>query len=133
MKIKLNKFVSNLIPPMRMHYDDAGVDCFAQEDFELKNEAIINLGFGLEIPNGYVGLLLPRSSMNAKNIITPVGTIDSGYRGEIKAKFINHGDLQKFKRGERICQIVILPIAICEFTQYLGNERGVNGFGSTGK
>lgn len=135
MKIKLIKFREDLIPPIRAHYNDAGADCFAQEDFVLSNESLlIPLGFGLEVPDGYMATLRPRSSMNIKGIVTQIGTIDSGYRGEIKAYFINTTDnTYSFKRGDKICQIIIEPVVLADFTEELINDRGTGGFGSTGK
>ena len=137
MKIKLIKFNDNLITPTRAHYDDAGLDCYALEDIELPafNEdrsTIINLGFGVEIPNGYVGTIRPRSSFNAKGIITQIGTIDSGYRGEIKAVLINLTNQNYLiKKGSKICQLVIEPVVIADLVEELGEERKDNGFGST--
>lgn len=142
MKIKLIKFRDDLIPPTRAHYNDAGIDCFAQEDFELgfngsalNNDIVmIPLGFGLVIPDGYMATIRPRSSMNAKGIITQIGTIDSGYRGEIKAIFINASMKEfSFKRGDKICQIVVEPVVLAEPVLELGEERGEGGFGSTGR
>ena len=149
MKIKLSKFKDDLIMPVRAHYNDAGIDCFAQEDFilqtrETKNTfryiddvqyiRMIPLGFGLIVPDGYQAVIKPRSSMNAKGIITQIGTIDSGYRGEIKAIFINESlDTHFFKKGDKICQIVIEPVVLAEPVLELGDERGEGGFGSTGK
>lgn len=147
MKIKLIEFRDDLIPPARAHYNDAGIDCFAQDDFLLPTTGAsdwieddlhivkVPLGFGLIIPDGYMATIRPRSSMNAKGIITQIGTIDSGYRGEISAVFINlstnktHG----FKRGDRICQIVVEPVVLAEPVLELGEERGGGGFGSTGR
>ena len=140
MKIKLIKFRDDLIPPTRAHYNDAGIDCFAQEDFDLYasnnhiDGLLIPLGFGLEIPNGYMATIRPRSSMNIKGIITQIGTIDSGYRGEIKSYFINTTkNGYKFKRGDKICQIVVEPVVLAEPVLELGEERGEGGFGSTGR
>ena len=149
MKIKLIKFRDDLIPPVRAHYNDAGIDCFAQEDFVLhsfgKEETedgihyptdrkLVSLGFGLEIPDGYMATIRPRSSMNIKGIITQIGTIDSGYRGEIRAYFINTAYCRyEFKKGDKICQIVVEPVILAEPVLELGDERGTGGFGSTGK
>ena len=152
MKIKLIKFRDDLIPPIRAHYNDAGIDCFAQDDFDInhfKSKALapkddtvyyadrimVPLGFGLEIPDGYMAVIKPRSSMNAKGIITQIGTIDSGYRGEIKAIFINTSPTAdySFKRGDKICQIVIEPVILADIVEELGDERKDGGFGSTGK
>lgn len=150
MKIKLIKFRDDLIPPTRAHYNDAGIDCFAQEDFDLESfgrravdkdgvcypidRKLVPLGFGLEVPNGYMATIRPRSSMNAKGIITQIGTIDSGYRGEIKAIFINVTNINcSFKKGDKICQIVVEPVVLAEPVLELGEERGEGGFGSTGR
>jgi len=150
MKIKLIKFREDLISPIRAHYNDAGIDCYAQEDLMLwrRGESyydsetdqtfnelmMIPLGFGLEVPDGYMATIRPRSSMNAKGIITQIGTIDSGYRGEIKAILINTTDKYfKINRGDKICQIVIEPVVLADFVEELGDERGTGGFGSTGK
>ena len=151
MKIKLIPFKKDLIMPVRAHYNDAGIDCFAQEDFVLyghgfqtydekenayysADRILVSLGFGLEIPDGYVGLIKPRSSMNIKGIITSEGILDSGYKGEIKAYFINTTNNNYFfKKGDKICQIVIEPVVLAEPVLELGEERGEGGFGSTDK
>ena len=160
MQIKLIKFKDGLIKPTRAHYNDAGADCYAQEDITLPGMSlfttqtpaetkvtisfdgkefvpaavltIVSLGFGLEVPDGCMATIKPRSSMNAKVIITQIGTIDSGYRGEIKAMFINlsPNDLT-FKKGDKICQIVIEPVILADFVEDLVNDRGIGGFGST--
>lgn len=152
MKIKLIDFgaVKNGLTPKRAHYNDAGLDCFAQEDFELYRfgmEGInkegmrkpvymvkVPLGFGLVVPDGYQAVIKPRSSMNAKGIISQIGTIDSGYRGEISAIFINLSQsTYTFKKGDKICQIVIEPVVLAEPVLELENDRGEGGFGSTGR
>jgi len=152
MKIKLINYGAadkNLLP-VRAHYNDAGIDCFAQDDFVLNpfgstiidennfvcagDKLLVCLGFGLEIPDGYMATIRPRSSMNVKGIITQIGTIDSGYRGEIKAFFINAtGQTYSFKKGDKICQIVVEPIALVEPVLELEDNRGTDGFGSTGR
>lgn len=141
MKIKLIRFRDDLIPPKRQHYNDAGIDCYAQTSVLLKSQSsgmchveAVGLGFGLEIPDGYMAVLKPRSSMNAKGIITQIGTIDSGYRGEIKGIFLNPTGNDVFiQRGERLCQLVIEPVVIADLADELGDERGEGGFGSTGR
>ena len=151
MKIKLIKFRDDLIKPTRAHYNDAGIDCYAQEDITLKAlcgyesvlrlsvsvasiPTLIPLGFGLEVPDGYMATIRPRSSMNLKGVLSQIGTIDSGYRGEIKAVLINLTDKDiEIKKGEKICQIVIEPVILADFEEELVNDRGEGGFGSTGK
>lgn len=151
MKIKLIKFRDDLIKPTRAHYNDAGIDCYAQEDITLDAlygrvsalyptaritsiPTLIPLGFGLEVPDGYMATIRPRSSYNVKGVISQIGTIDSGYRGEIKAVLINLTDKDiEIKKGEKICQIVIEPVILADFVEELVNDRGEGGFGSTGK
>lgn len=148
MKIRLIDFgaVKNGLTPKRAHYNDAGLDCFAQENFVLPttessewiedNAHIVKvpLGFGLVVPDGYMAVIKPRSSMNAKGIISQIGTIDSGYRGEISAIFINLSNrTHEFKKGDKICQIVIEPVVLAEPVLELENDRGEGGFGSTGR
>lgn len=136
MKIKLIKFNKELITPKRAHYNDAGVDCYALDIIELPplTPVMIPLGFGLEVPDGYQAIIKPRSSMNAKGIITQIGTIDSGYRGEIKAVLINTSQTPfAIRKGDKICQIIIEPVILADFVEDLQNDRGAGGFGSTGK
>ena len=136
MKIKLIKFNKELITPRRAHYNDAGVDCYALDIVELPplTPVMIPLGFGLEVPDGYQAIIKPRSSMNAKGIITQIGTIDSGYRGEIKAVLINTSQTPfAIMKGDKICQIIIEPVILADFVEDLQNDRGAGGFGSTGK
>lgn len=136
MKIKLIKFNKELITPKRAHYNDAGVDCYALDIVELPplTPVMIPLGFGLEVPDGYQAIIKPRSSMNAKGIISQIGTIDSGYRGEIKAVLINTSQTPfAIMKGDKICQIIIEPVILADFVEDLQNDRGVGGFGSTGK
>ena len=119
--------------PTKANLGDAGFDCYSIQDFELKpNESkLIPLGFGLNLSYGYMATLRPRSLMNAKGIITQIGTIDSGYRGEIKAMFINPSlTTYKFSKGDKICQIIIQEIPE---TELFINTRGEKGFGSSGR
>lgn len=102
--------------------------------FETADRYLVPLGFGLEIPDGYMAVIKPRSSMNIKGIITQIGTVDSGYKGELKAYLINTThDEYCFKRGDKICQIVIEPVILADIVEELGEERGTGGFGSSGK
>lgn len=151
MKIKLIKFNDELKAPTRSHYNDAGVDCYALEDVTISpmqtksidkngytiyqnHTELIPLGFGLEVPDGYMATIRPRSSMNIKGIVTQIGTIDSGYRGEIKCALCNlTGNPYHIKKGDKICQIIIEPVVLADFVEELENNRGTGGFGSTGK
>lgn len=141
MKIKLINFGAEY-KPERKHYNDAGADVRAFFHDERKVEGIrphetkrIALGFGLEIPDGYMALLLPRSSFASKGITCETPPIDSGYRGEICALITNNtDDYVIIQKGERIAQLVIVPVVISDFVTVdeLGDERGTGGFGSTG-
>ena len=156
MKIKLIPFKEELIMPTRAHYNDAGIDCYAQEDFIIVSGKTvkIQLGFGLKIPNGVAGFIMPRSSMNAKGIETQVkpadyctyvderdkenayiGVDDSGYTGNICVILHNTNlfDAIEFNKGDKICQLVFVPVIYADLVLDLGEERGTGGFGSTGK
>ena len=135
MKVKLIDFNAKKLPE-RAHYNDAGLDCFAAEKRLLQpgSRARIKLGFGLELPDGYVAFLLPRSSLNAEGIRVEIGTIDSGYRGEIQAVVVNDTkDTFCVYEGQKIAQLVAMPITYVELVKELDNNRGENGFGSSGK
>ena len=125
MKIKIKPINTNSILPTHSHPFDAGWDCYAQED----GEGLKGLGFSIDIPNGYVGLILPRSSMNLKGAYSAIGVIDSGYAGEVKAIIKN----AEIKKGDKICQLLIIPTPIPELVIDLDNSRGTKGFGSTGR
>lgn len=135
MKIKLINY-GYKHAPSRKHYNDAGADVYATDDVEMKahNTYMIPLGFGLEIPDGYVGLILPRSSMAKDGIVCNIPPIDSGYRGEISAVVTNNTDYAcTIKEGDRIGQLVILPVVLADYVEDLGEERGDGAFGSTGR
>lgn len=102
--------------------------------------AWISTGIALEVPKGCAGLVYARSGMAAKRGLAPankVGVIDSDYRGEIKVVLLNHSNQpQMIEPGERIAQFVITPVLTPEYIlvdELSDTERGVGGFGSTGK
>ena len=139
MEVKFKKLVSEAVLPSYSKAGDAGLDLTGISIcLELK---YIEYGTGLsvEIPEGYVGLLFPRSSVSKKDLIqaNSVGIIDSGYRGEIKVRFkeiITPSNI--FNLGERIAQLVIIPfptIEVIESDTLSETERGEGGFGHTGK
>ena len=98
--------------------------------------AIIDTGVHVAIPQGCVGFLKSKSGLNVKNSLTGEGVIDSGYTGSIVVKLYNHGNEEKhFNKGEKIIQLVILPILkprLVLVESLEDTERGENGFGSTG-
>lgn len=136
MKMRIIRFDENVEIPTRKHYNDAGLDCYCPADIIIKSSEPVKipLGFGLDIPDGYVVIIKPRSSMNCKGIVTYEGIIDSGYQGEISAVFSNITFKSiKFNKGDRICQLIMVPIAVCDLVGSLGDERLDKGFGSSGK
>ena len=138
MKIKLIDFGvkdSGLIGN-RAHYNDAGFDVLALNPVELEvgETKAVPLGFGLEIPDGYAGWIFPKSGLSSKRgLVTELSPIDSGYRGEIHAIIHNQSsEVQRLNVGDKIGQLVIMPIVLPEFVFELKNDRGEHGFGSTG-
>lgn len=146
MKLKFKRLSEKAVIPKFAKPGDAGLDLVATEinlkDYNNDKETldIIEVKFGLavEIPNGHVGLLFPRSSIyKQKALLTnSVGVIDSGYRGEIGAYML--GNLRDFgyKVGDRVLQLVIVPIPEIEpeeVEELSETERGEGGFGSTGQ
>lgn len=125
--------------PKRAHYNDAGLDVFAH--FKDRDRTVVfaadvfkvPLGFGVEIPDGYVGFICPRSGLSSKGITCELSPIDSGYRGEIHAIVTNNGDTPyTIREGDKIGQLVILPCIMAELVNELGEERESGAFGSTG-
>lgn len=134
MKIKLIDFGGK--PPFRAHENDAGADVYSPRRQTIYPGMVLKipLGFGLEIPDGYVGYIFPRSSLSAKGIVCELPPIDSGYRGEVHAIVTNVGsDSYDIKEGERIGQLVIMPVVIADFTTEDAKPRGTAAFGSSGR
>ena len=120
---------------------DAGLDLTTRETVTLSpmSSRMVGTGVSVEIPEGHVGLVFPRSGLAGKrgvNLRNCVGVIDQGYRGEIMVPLQNMtGAYQEIVEGERVCQLVVMPFASCECVAVdeLGDsERGSGGFGSTG-
>lgn len=125
--------------PVRAHKDDAGLDLRSPDTFIVKagKSFKIDSGVHVEIPAGYVGFLKAKSGLNVKYGITCTGVIDAGYTGSIVVKLYNNGsDDVLFERGDKITQLVILPIVCPDLVQVDSledTERGDAGFGSTGR
>lgn len=120
---------------------DAGVDLRSTESVTIEpgKRYLVPTGLAVAIPEGYAGFVQPRSGMAINlglGILNSPGLIDSGYRGELKVIAINLGsDALRIERGDRIAQLVILPVppfTYEEVEQLPGSERGAGGFGSTG-
>lgn len=135
MKVKLD---SGAYVPERAHPDDAGLDLRSPAAAWLHpgEHAMIDTGIHVQIPVGYVGLITSKSGLMAKGI-TCRGTIDSGYTGSIRAVLYNHGkEGYRIEKGNKICQLVLLPIITpeLELVDHLEEtERNTGGFGSTGR
>lgn len=136
MKIKLLDF--GLAPdffPKRAHDNDAGADVYAPASYNIPPACTIKipLGFGVALPDGCVGFVFPRSGMSAKGITCELPPIDSRYRGQIHAVITNNGtESYIIHHGDRIGQLVVLPVVIPEFTADEFDERGTGAFGSSG-
>lgn len=135
MKIEVIDFgYKNL--PFRAHRNDAGADVYIMRDIRILSQmtVAIPLGFGLKLPDGYAAFIYPRSSLSKRGIVCQLPPIDSGYRGEIHAIVTNtSNETCQFKEGDRIGQLVVLPIVIADFVTDEEEGRGAGAFGSTGR
>ena len=124
--------------PKRANPTDAGADLMSTETVEIypNEQKMIDTGVAVKIPEGYAGFVFNRSSQGKKGITIPhsVGVIDSDYRGNIKIILKNTSeDRYEIKIGDRIAQLVILPVLLPTFVDaWNDTERGTGGFGSTG-
>ena len=142
--ISVKKLSPKAILPTYGSLEAAGADLYAclEEPVSIApgETAWISTGIALEVPKGCAGLIYARSSLGTKRGLAPankVGVIDSDYRGEIRVVLLNHGkEIQRIEHGERIAQLVITPVltpAYVEVEELDATDRGVGGFGSTGK
>jgi dUTP pyrophosphatase len=138
--IKMQK-ISDIPTPTYAHNGDSGVDLYAAEEFILKpmERKLIPTGLKLEIPHGYEGQVRPKSGLAINHGIShanAVGTIDSGYRGEIKVPLINFSnEPYKIEKGKKIGQLIFTKVeeAVFEEVEELEKTtRNEDGFGSTG-
>lgn len=157
MKVKIKKLVENAVLPKYAKQGDAGMDLTAvSKTYDEMGNTVYGTGLAFEIPKGYVGLLFPRSS-NSKTdlrLTNSVGVVDSGFRGEVSVKFRNDnfsgmsmllkndlannqiGFNNEYEVGDRVAQIIIMPYPQIEFEEVeelSRTERGMGGYGSTGK
>lgn len=142
--IRVKRLFNDAKLPTYGSAEAAGADLYAclTEPVTIKpgETAWISTGIALEVPKGCAGLIYARSGMATKRGLAPankVGVIDSDYRGEVKVVLLNHSDtMQTIEPGERIAQLVITPVLTppYEETEDLSDtDRGIGGFGSTGK
>jgi dUTP pyrophosphatase len=141
MQVKIKKINPSAVIPTYAKEGDAGMDLVATSVIsEDVFQITYGLGIALEIPNGFVGLVFPRSSIRKTDLSLTncVGVIDSGYRGELQATFRKHRGVAStiYAVGDRVAQIMIIPhppIEFKEVDELTNTERGEGGFGSTGK
>lgn len=136
-KIKIKKLNDNAVIPSYSKDGDAGMDMVAIDWCDKGQYIEYKTGISVEIPIGYVGLIYPRSSISKTDLIlcNSVGVIDSGYRGEITARFKRNGD-KIYEVGDKIMQLMVIPYPVIEFeevSELSDTTRGVGGYGSTGR
>ena len=145
MKVNIKQLHPDSVIPTYAKHGDAGMDLTAiSKEYDEHGNVCYGTGLAFEIPNGFAGFLFPRSSNTKKDLIlgNSVGVIDSGYRGEVVFKFrellpserdIEFG-AREYEIGDRVGQIVIMPVPQIEFNvvdELSTTDRGVGGFGST--
>ncbi len=128
--------------PAYAHPGDAGADLVSAEDVVLApgERAVVGTGVSIALPDGYVAFVVPRSGLAAKHGITIVnspGTVDAGYRGEIRVTLLNTDARESYavSAGDRIAQLIVMPVSRARFIpveRLPGSDRGEGGFGSTG-
>ncbi|MEU6247281.1 dUTP diphosphatase [Glycomyces sp. NPDC047010] len=140
--VAVRRLDPDLPVPAYAHPGDAGADLYAAEGVTLApgGRALVGTGVAVAIPDGYVGYTNPRSGLAHRlgvTIVNAPGTIDSGYRGEIKINLVNLDPERTavIERGDRVAQLVVQPVVRARFTEVDGfapTERGTGGHGSTG-
>ena len=144
MEIKIKKIRKNARLPKRGSEFAAGADLYACLDEPIMlppgETAFIPIGISAEIPEGYAGFVFARSGLASKEGLAPankVGVVDSDYRGEFYIALHNHSkSVKQIKCGDRIAQMIIMPVVMAEYIEceeLSDTERGEGGFGSTGK
>jgi dUTP pyrophosphatase len=140
--VALRRLDPDLPAPAYAHPGDAGADLLAARDVELApgERSLVPTGVAIALPDGYVGLVHPRSGLAARlgvTVLNAPGTVDAGYRGEILVNLINHdrANVAKISRGDRIAQLVVQRVERARFTEVdelTESSRGAGGHGSTG-
>lgn len=139
MEVKIKKLNEKAVIPQYAHPTDAGLDLVAvSKSKDNDGNFVYGTGLAFEIPDGYVGLVFPRSSVTARNMTVAncVGVIDSGYRGEVTVKFKPYLFYRPYDRGDRVAQMIIIPyphVDFVEVDELSESDRGEGGYGSTGK
>jgi dUTP pyrophosphatase len=142
MRIEVTRLDPGLPLPSYQRVGDAGLDLYAAQDATIPpgDRVVIGTGLAAAIPPGYAGFVTPRSGLAARlglSIVNTPGIVDSGYRGEIKLALVNHDtvDVIEVRRGDRIAQMLIVPVVdaeLVEVGELPSSDRGTGGHGSTG-
>lgn len=140
--VRVRLLSPDAVAPVRAHHDDAGVDLASAEDLVLEpgERALVGTGIAIALPAGTVGLVHPRSGLAARaglSIVNAPGTIDAGYRGEIKVSLINLDPREPITiaKGDRIAQLLVQKVELSPFVvvdELDTTDRGDRGHGSTG-
>jgi len=138
--LRVKRFSEDAILPTRSHPTDAGLDLYSPIDATIHafDFVRIDLGVGIALFKGTVGLILDRSSMGSKGIGHLAGVIDANYRGSITVILTNafNPSAYQIKRGDKIAQMIITPVytpEVIEVSEFETTDRNDNGFGSTGR
>ena len=141
-ELAVRRLRDDAVLPQRAYEGDAGFDLAACEEVSIGpgERAVVGTGLAVAIPDGYAGLVLPRSGLAARHGIGKVnapGLIDSGYRGEVRVILLNTDRAQTFRveRGMRVAQLVVVelpPLELVEVDELPEAQRGARGFGSSG-
>ncbi|MDQ3485570.1 MAG: dUTP diphosphatase [Actinomycetota bacterium] len=141
-EVLVRRIDSEVHLPAYAHAGDAGADVVSTVDLTLEagERAMVPTGISIALPDGFVALVHPRSGLAAKcgvSIVNAPGTIDAGYRGEVKVLLINldRAEAVHLRRGDRIAQLVVQRVERARFVEVdrlPGSDRGAGGHGSTG-
>lgn len=141
--IAFRRLRPDAVLPVRQHAGDAGLDLCAAEPVSLApgQRALVPTGLAVAIPDGWAGLVVPRSGLAMRHgiaVVNSPGTVDAGYRGELRVLLLNTDRATPFTAaaGERIAQLLLVPVALpapVEVDDLGTSDRGTGGFGSTGR
>jgi dUTP pyrophosphatase len=142
LEIQVQRLDAELPLPSYAHPGDAGADLLTTVDVTLApgERAMVPTGIAIALPEGYAAFVHPRSGLAARHglsIVNTPGTVDAGYRGEIKVLLVNHDTREpiRLRRGDRVAQLVVQRVEHARFSEVAelpGSVRGSGGYGSTG-
>jgi dUTP pyrophosphatase len=139
MNIKVKRLNPEAKLPTYAHPGDVGMDLYSLEEYTLKpgEHHRFNLGFAIEFPENYAGIIKDKGSISGKKLHTMGGVFDAGYRGEYNVHLVNLGDEPyTVEKGDKVAQLVFIPVAIAKIEEVdtlSDSSRGDGRFGSTGR